>query len=49
MAGYISIEEGRATRTDMVNRKHCQIPWLALILSQESRYVDISRTMAMGF
>lgn len=48
MAGYISIKEGRATRTDMVNRKHCQIPWLALILSQESHCVDILKHLKIN-
>lgn len=48
MAGHISMEESRVTMTDMVNRKHCQIPWLALILPQESRYVDILKHLKIN-
>lgn len=48
MAGHISIEESRVTRTDMVNRKHWQIPWLALILPQESCYVDILKHLKIN-
>lgn len=42
------MEESRVTMTDMVNRKHCQIPWLALILPQESRYVDILKHLKIN-